>query len=336
MLSRLAFRRLPFKSAGLLSRYASTATASTSTISPLQKYKKEADQYEKDGYAIVRNAIDKDLVQEMSDHVDFISRRYEGIPTQHWHHLIMVNDCFWTRIITDNCLLDIAQGVGQSFLSDGNIGMFSTHYFNKLPGPNGIATLWHADGLYWPLEPMEVLTLWVAVDRSDRENGCLRVVKGTHIGNHTLKPDLSIKNTLGQSTHTDEEIEREKVVDLELNPGDVSIHHANIVHGSEANKSNRRRCGLTIRYISTRTKCTEPTQPVMLMRGKPVPGINEYHSWPKYRPGYDMPFKGCNEWNAKRYINPRDEPYYNRTDYNAIEKDIKDGLWKFIDQLGGR
>ncbi len=62
-------------------------------------------------------------------------------------------------------------------------------------------------------------------------------------------------NVLGSATHTDADIDPRDVVYLELNPGDVSIHHPNIVHASEANKSNRRRCGLTIRYIAPTTKC---------------------------------------------------------------------------------
>jgi hypothetical protein len=59
-------------------------------------------------------------------------------------------------------------------------------------------------------------------------------------------------------------------------------------------------------------------------------------SWPKYRPGYDMPFVGSSEWNAHRYKNPSDEAYFARTDYPAMDNEIRVGLNAFIDKLGGR
>ena len=74
----------------------------------------------------------------------------------------------------------------------------------------------------------------------------------------------------------------------------------------------------------------------MLMRGNAVPGVNSYRSWPRYRPGYDMPFTGSNEWNEKRYKNPADEPYFQRTDFAEMDREITAGLWAFIDKLGGR
>lgn len=299
------------------------------------KFAEEARQYAQDGYCIVRNAIDPDLVGEMSAHLDFLQKKYPGIPTEHLHHLIMRNDPFWVRLVTDPRLVDIAQGVGK-FLEDGNIALFSSHYFLKQPR-TGMAVLWHQDGSYWPLKPMNVLTLWLAVDHSDASNGCLRVVKGSHKSDLAeLKPDRSVRNVLGSATHTDKDIDPSQVADLVLAPGDVSIHHPNIVHGSEPNTSDRRRCGLTIRYISTSTQCTDPEQPVLLVRGTATPGINNYRSWPKFRPECDMGFKGAASWNSTRYVNPQDEAYFQRTDYAAMQAEIHSGLLAFIDQLGGR
>jgi hypothetical protein len=226
------------------------------------------------------------------------------------------------------------------FLADGNVALFSSHYFKK-EARTGMKVLWHQDGSYWPLRPMNVVTLWLAVDHSTAENGALQVVKGTHtLDLANLEADRSVKNVLGSATHTDGDISSlgwgDKIATLELAPGDVSVHHPNIVHGSEANKSDKRRCGLTIRYISTSTQCFDPDQPVMLMRGAAQAGVNEYRSWPKYRPGYDMPFTGSDTWNGKRYINKQDEAFFERTDYDVIEREIKDGLEDFIGQLGGR
>merc|ERR1712203_960756 len=97
----------------------------------------------------------------------------------------------------------------------------------------------------------------------------------------------------GMGTHTKQDIhELGEVVYVELEPGDVSIHHPNLVHGSAANNSDRRRCGLSARYISTDVHCFDEEQPVLLLRGNAGQNANWYRSWPKYRPGYDMPFLG--------------------------------------------
>ncbi|CAF1272486.1 unnamed protein product [Rotaria sordida] len=117
---------------------------------------------------------------------------------------------------------------------------------------------------------------------------------------------------------------------------DVSIHHPNIIHSSEANTSDRRRCGLAIRYIAPTTECLNKEQPVMMMRGKSIAGINHYRSWPKYRPGYDFPFEDCEQWNEKRRIEPEDEPYFDRTDYDQMDQEIQDKVFAFIAKLGGK
>ncbi|CAF1238182.1 unnamed protein product [Adineta steineri] len=249
----------------------------------------------------------------------------------------MRNDPFWVRLISDQRLLDLATIFGAPFLkSDEGVAIFSSHYFCK-PAKTGMTVLWHQDGSYWPLKPMNVLTMWLAVDESDKENGCLRVIRGSHKQElTTLKDDVTVSNVLGSYTHRDEDIDQNQIVDIILKPGDISIHHPNIIHGSEANTSDRRRCGLTIRYIAPTTECLNKEQPVMMMSGTSVQGINHYRSWPKYRPGYDFPFDGCEEWNEKRRIVPEDESYFDRTDYDQMDKEIQDEVLSFVAELGGK
>jgi len=139
---------------------------------------------------------------------------------------------------------------------------------------------------------------------------------------------------LGARTH--DTVDESKVVDLVLHPGDVSIHHPNIVHGSKANNSDTRRCGLTLRYMPTSVQCFKEDQPVLLMQGEAVDGVNFYRSWPKYREGYDMPFSGAQKWNQNRFVNPEDEAYFERTDFQQVDAEIEAEINDFIDQLGGR
>jgi hypothetical protein len=80
----------------------------------------------------------------------------------------------------------------------------------------------------------------------------------------------------------------------------VSIHHPNVVHGSNANTSPNWRRGLTIRYIPTSTRVLDrpekPSPQPILLRGNPMDGVNEYCPRPKYDAARHMPFRGSESW----------------------------------------
>jgi len=249
-------------------------------------------RYDQDGFLIFKDVLDHNLIQEASDHVDWLLEKNPNLRGEQLHHNLMTHDPFWVRLISDPRLLDIAeQFVGP------NIGLFASHYISK-PPLTGQEVLWHQDGGYWPLEPMKVVTLWLAIDRADQENGCMRVIPGTHKLELVEMLDSSAKGAVLDRETPPEYVEEDKAVDIVLDPGDVEVHHPNIIHGSYANRSPRRRCGLTIRYIPTSTRIvTEGQWPsAFLLRGEPVEGINSYLPYPKYIEGECFPFQGCELW----------------------------------------
>jgi phytanoyl-CoA hydroxylase len=258
------------------------------------------EQYERGGYVIFREVLDAGLIQEASQHVEWLMERHPDHQPELLHHYLMTKDPFWVRLISDDRLLDVAE-----LFVGPNIGLFASHYLCKLPG-EGMPVLWHQDGSYWPLEPMEVVTLWLAVDDSLPENGCMRVIPGTQtLDLQTLRRRTDVKNVL--SSEIDPAlVDESKAVDLILKAGDVSVHHPNIIHGSNANTSARRRCGLTIRYIPTstriRTQNGERWPSAFLLRGKAMPGVNDYHPRPTYVEGEHLPFRGCEAWKGEEAI----------------------------------
>ncbi|MGA4847504.1 phytanoyl-CoA dioxygenase family protein [Streptomyces sp. G5(2025)] len=256
-------------------------------------------EYEKNGFAILRNVLDADLIQEAHEHVEWLGRKYPDLRPEDYHHPLMRNDAFWVRMVTDERIVDIAE----LFLGP-NVACFTAHYVCK-PALDGRPVLWHQDGAYWKLQPMEALTVWAAIDESKRENGCLRIIPGSHripIHKPTLRTDTP--NMLHSQTREDlieEWVARAGVVDIELEPGDVSIHHPNILHCSEPNTSPKRRCGLDMGFMSTTTTISNKglyLDPI-LVRGEPVGAGNQYRSYPEYSPEETIPFRGHEEWNAK-------------------------------------
>ncbi len=249
-------------------------------------------QFDRDGYAIFRNVLDQELIADARRHVEWLMEKNPHLRPEQFHHPLMRNDPFWARLVSDERLLDVAQ----EFIGP-NIALFSSHYICK-PPRDGQAVLWHQDGSYWPLEPMDVVTLWLAIDDSTTENGCLRVIPGTqHLELQPMQENKNVANVL-ESQIDPALVDEEAAVDIELRAGDVSVHHPNVIHGSNANTSDRRRCGLTIRYIPTSTRVTSADffENLYLLRGEPVPGINDYYPFPKYVPGKHMAFTGCQLW----------------------------------------
>jgi phytanoyl-CoA hydroxylase len=249
------------------------------------------DQYERDGYVVVKEAISRDLARESRNHVEWLIENNPGKRPEQLDHTLITDDPFWLRLVGDDGLLDVAE----QFIGP-DIALFASHYIAK-PPRDGQPVLWHQDGSFWPLEPMEVVTLWLAADESTPENGCMRVIPGTHKMDLTeMQQNTGEANVLGAEIDPDL-VDESQAVDLILEPGDVSIHHPNLIHGSEANRSSKWRRGLTIRYIPTSTRITQqPWEAAFLLRGEAVEGVNEYQPKPKYVEGRHMPFDGCEGW----------------------------------------
>jgi len=125
----------------------------------------------------------------------------------------------------------------------------ASHYFCKMP-KDGTTVSWHQDASYWPLTPSKTMTVWLAIDDADVDNGCMRFVAGSHQHGQLefRQSDDTENNVLNQTV---DEVERYgSLVDIELKAGEVSIHSDLLLHSSHYNESDRRRCGLTLRYCT--------------------------------------------------------------------------------------
>lgn len=136
----------------------------------------------------------------------------------------------------------------QDLLGENVVG-WGSHFFCKMPG-DGKVVSWHQDSSYWPLSESKTVTVWLAIDDADVENACMKFLPGTHtLGHVTYR--LSEEDEANVLNQTVDNIEQygEPVYD-ELRAGQMSMHSDLLLHGSEANQSKRRRCGLTLRYCS--------------------------------------------------------------------------------------
>ena len=126
---------------------------------------------------------------------------------------------------------------------------WGAHYFCKMP-QDGKIVAWHQDASYWPLTPSKTITVWLAIDDTDVNNGCMRFLSGSHLHGH-LPYRISNPNEHNILNQTVERAEDYGTpVNVELNAGQISIHSDLLLHSSNFNRSNRRRCGLTLRYCT--------------------------------------------------------------------------------------
>ena len=132
-----------------------------------------------------------------------------------------------------------------------NLLAWGSSFFAKAAGDTGFVS-WHQDINYWGLEPHNVLTAWIAFSPSRRENGCMRVVPGSHLdGTLEHQDTFAADNLLTRGQEILVEVNEANTVDITLEAGEMSLHHVSIVHGSEPNSSQLDRIGFAIRYIST-------------------------------------------------------------------------------------
>ncbi len=149
-------------------------------------------------------------------------------------------------LIRDPRILDpVAEILGPDILCWGS------GFFIKNPHDKARVT-WHQDSTYWGLSSPDVVTAWVAFTPSITANGCMRVVPGTHTlqqlpHEDTFAPD----NLLSRGQEIAVEVDESRAVDVVLEPGNMSLHHVLLVHGSESNNSELRRIGFAIRYLPT-------------------------------------------------------------------------------------
>jgi non-heme Fe2+,alpha-ketoglutarate-dependent halogenase len=149
-----------------------------------------------------------------------------------------------------------------------NILVWGSDWFVKFPGDAAFIS-WHQDGAYWGLQPPKVTTAWIALSPSTLESGCMQVMPGTQKTQLPQTETYAVDNALSRGQEIDMEVDESKAVALCLAPGEMSLHHIGIAHGSKPNHADYARIGIAIRYIAPEVvQQGSERQIVQLVRGK--------------------------------------------------------------------
>lgn len=200
--------------------------------------------YHEHGFVVPDYRLALDVIASIREAHDRLVLRYPEL--RDYCPNLLAYDLGFLNYARDPEILDmVEQVIGTDF------ALWNSSFFAK-PALNGRKTPWHQDGEYWPIRPIATCTVWMAIDASTRENGCLRVIRGSHrdrrLLSHRTNPatDLTLNQELDPAQYDESE-----AVDIVLEEGQLSLHDVYLVHGSEANHSSHPRRGMTLRFMPT-------------------------------------------------------------------------------------
>lgn len=164
-----------------------------------------------------------------------------------------------------------------------DVMLFGTSMFSKKARDARFVS-WHQDAAYYGLDPQEEVTCWVGLTDADIENGCMRVIPGSHLGADAVHEETyDPQNMLGRG-QTVRGLDDSKAVYMPVKAGQFSMHHERTIHGSMPNPSDRRRVGISFFYMPTHVRSTIGRRTATLVRG-----TDKYGHWdPEPMPRTDL------------------------------------------------
>lgn len=219
-------------------------------------------QFHADGYVAPVRVLSESAAGEIRSRLETYERGTGGPlrgDLRHKSHLLFR---FISDLVHHEGILDAIED-----LYGPDLLCWNTNFFIK-EAANPAFVSWHQDSTYWGLSSPDVVTAWIALTRSDEASGAMSVIPGTHLMDQIPHRDtFDDRNLLTRGQEVAVDIDASRAVRLDLAPGEMSLHHVRIVHGSPPNRSSDRRIGLAIRYIPTSVRQLAGEDSATLVRG---------------------------------------------------------------------
>jgi len=233
----------------------------------------EIDHYQREGWVVPSYRLPAARVEAMVGALDALIAANPGVRPEKLvsAHVEADNG---EGVRGSRAFLELARDPEIVELVSGVLGndviLWGCHVFCK-PAIEGYETPWHQDGHYWPIRPLANCTVWVALEPSTAANGCLRVIprwhseKRLHPHLHEERTDLTLNQRM-----VDDAFDESTAVEIELEPGEMSLHDVYMIHGARANTSGIRRTGVALRYMPSTSVFERDLRPADGKTGVPV------------------------------------------------------------------
>lgn len=221
----------------------------------------EVTQYHREGYLITQEPVFSDeefaglkaLFEKLLEQQIKDGQSPEAMDKPHF----IAPELF--RWVLSDAVLDLVEPI-----LGPDIHLFSTHFICK-PQGDGRKVPWHEDSAYWKrmMEPMNVVTVWLAIDPSTVKNGCMYVVPRSHDNGYSDYEGVDTKENVFHEEIVRPQQRADEAVPIELQPNHASLHDGKMIHGSPPNTSDMRRCGYTMRFVSGDVKLSPDYEDVI-------------------------------------------------------------------------
>lgn len=256
----------------------------------------EIDSYQENGFVVPKFRLSGEKLEKLQAALDATLRDNAEIRPE---KLVSVHIAGQNRegVVGHSAFLDLAHDQDILDLVSAVLGedliLWGCQVFCK-PAGDGLEVPWHQDGQYWPIRPLANCSVWLALDDSKIENGCLRVIPGSHKKAELFPHILETRGNLTLNQRVDDaSFAVETAADVELEAGQMSLHDVYMIHGSNPNTSSKRRAGVVLRYMPATSHFKRDmydttdkngflvdfsTRPLWLVRGQDRTGKNDFNT----------------------------------------------------------
>lgn len=209
-----------------------------------------AAAYARDGYYFPLQVMSGEAAQQYREALEDVQSRYTD---DQLSELCFGHADFVLPFVDEITRLPSVLEPVQAILGPDLLVWGTNFFIKEAQSPEFVS--WHQDLTYWGLDDVQEVTAWIALSPATSESGCMQFIPGTHAREIVPHQDtFDNANLLTRGQEIAVQVDEAQAVDIELQPGQMSLHHGRIFHGSRANRSSDRRIGLAIRYITPSMK----------------------------------------------------------------------------------
>ena len=211
--------------------------------------KLQIEQYHDQGFISPIRVISEQEALSIKDELEQVEKEFPEEINSESRNNLHLSFAFLDALAHNKIIVDAIED-----LIGPDISLWASVMFIKEPSSKQYVS-WHQDATYMGLDSLDFPTPWIALSPSNIETGCMTMIAGSHktkIQNHK---DTFAENNILTRGQVIQDVDESKAVDLILQPGEMSIHHGAVIHGSQPNNSNQRRIGFSLQsYMPNNVK----------------------------------------------------------------------------------
>ncbi len=202
--------------------------------------KEQIEQYHDQGFISPIRVISRQEALSIKDELEQVEKEFPEEINLESRNNLHLSFAFLDALAHNKIIVDAIED-----LIGPDISLWASVMFIKEPSSKHYVS-WHQDATYMGLDSLDFPTPWVALSPSNKETGCMTMIAGSHKTKIQDHEDTFAENNILTRGQVIQNVDESKAVDLILEPGEMSIHHGAVIHGSQPNKSKHRRIGFSL------------------------------------------------------------------------------------------